>query len=74
MGAAARLRQPSGQPRNQPLQWAEWEDDHWEYWNRPAWCDELDEHHSMIRAGKKRSGRLLDGVEHQEFPEIERIA
>jgi protein gp37 len=61
-------------PEISRYQWAEWEEDHWEYWDRPMWCDELNEHHSMIRAGKKRSGRLLDGVEHNDFPKIERIA
>lgn len=38
---------------------------------RPAWCDwdSLDEMHVVSRIGKKRSGRLLDGVEHNGFPE-----
>lgn len=25
---------------------------------------------SVYRVGKRRSGRLLDGVEHNEFPEV----
>lgn len=53
-------------------QWAEWDDGRWEYWDRPQWCDELDEDHSMIRCGKRLAGRFLDSVTHDGFPEVAR--
>lgn len=38
---------------------------------RPAWCDwdGLDEAQVVSRIGKRQSGRLLDGVLHDEFPD-----
>lgn len=61
-------------PEISRYQWAEWDGEAWEHWDRPMWCDELDPDHSMIRAGKKKTGRLLDGIEHNAFPEFERVA
>lgn len=60
----------SDNPEQSRYQWAEWDGDKWEFWNRPQWCDDLDPDHSMIRAGKKASGRLLDGITHNEFPKV----
>lgn len=57
-------------PEISRYQWAEWDGEERQYWDRPMWCDDLDPDHSMIRAGKKLSGRLLDGVTHDAFPEV----
>lgn len=51
----------------------EWEDGRWSepFW--PMWCDwqdgNYDEEQSVSRIGKKRAGRLLDGVGHNAMPE-----
>lgn len=57
-------------PEISRYQWAEWDGEEWDYWDRPMWCDQMDPDHSMIRAGRKRSGRLLDGATHDAFPHI----
>ncbi|SOC46618.1 protein gp37 [Rhizobium subbaraonis] len=57
-------------PEISRYQWAEWDGEEWEFWDRPMWCDELDPEHSMIRAGKKHTGRMLDGVTHDAFPTV----
>jgi protein gp37 len=50
-------------------QWAVWEDDRWEHWDRPCWMDDLGpEEDCMVRVGKHRAGALLDGREHREMP------
>jgi hypothetical protein len=50
----------------------EWEDGKWGEVFRPMWCDfqdgNYDEDHTVSRIGKKRAGRLLDGVEHNGVP------
>jgi protein gp37 len=46
----------------------DWEDDHWGECYRPMWSDERDDD-TVSRVGKKRAGRLLDGVLHDEYPE-----
>lgn len=52
----------------------EWEDGQWSEPFHPMWCDfsdgNYDEEHCVSRLGKKRSGRLLDGVEHNAMPEV----
>lgn len=50
----------------------EWEGGAWGGPFRPAWCDwdSLDETQVVSRIGKKRSGRRLDGVEHNGFPQV----
>jgi len=56
-------------------QWGEWAD-------AEDWPSELQEHYELInradgnsvRVGKKRAGRLLDGVEHNGFPNTRRAA
>lgn len=49
----------------------EWEDGKWSEPFRPMWCDEPDES-TVSRIGKKRAGRLLDGIEHNGLPEVAR--
>ncbi|RVE90090.1 DUF5131 family protein [Sinorhizobium meliloti] len=49
----------------------DWEDDHWGEPYRPMWCDDLDDD-TVSRVGKRYAGRLLDGVEHNGFPEVRR--
>lgn len=61
-------------PEISRYQWAEWDGEEWEFWDRPMWCDELDPDHSVIRAGKKRTGRVLDSVTHDAFPQVAPIA
>ncbi|QOG20426.1 DUF5131 family protein [Bradyrhizobium sp. SEMIA] len=52
----------------------EWEDGRWSEVFRPMWCDfqdgNYDEAQTVSRIGKKAAGRLLDGVEHNEFPRV----
>jgi len=62
----------SDNPEQSRRQWAEWDGDKWEYWDRPQWCDDLDPEQSMVSVGKKTAGRLLDGIEHNGFPEVRR--
>jgi protein gp37 len=54
----------------------EWEGDHWSEPFRPMWCDftdgSYDQEQCVSRVGKKAAGRLLDGVEHNGFPEARR--
>ncbi|RWO37270.1 MAG: phage Gp37/Gp68 family protein [Mesorhizobium sp.] len=51
----------------------EWEDGRWSepFW--PMWCDwqdgNYDAEQCVSRIGKKRAGRMLDGVEHNAMPE-----
>lgn len=51
----------------------EWEEDQWGEVFRPMWCDfsdgNYDEEQTVSRIGKRRAGRLLDGVEHNAMPE-----
>jgi protein gp37 len=47
----------------------DWEGDHYGEPYRPMWDQERDDD-TVSRIGKKRAGRLLDGVEHNGFPEI----
>lgn len=49
----------------------DWEDDRWGEPYRPMWCDDIDDD-TVSRVGKKAAGRLLDGVEHNGFPEARR--
>ncbi len=49
----------------------DWEDDHWGEPYRPMWCDDIDDD-TVSRVGKKFAGRLLDGIEHNGFPEVPR--
>lgn len=50
--------------------WAAWDDDVWDYWDRPSWCDDLGAAEDCcVRVGKRRAGADLDGVEHREFPD-----
>ncbi|MCA0025512.1 MULTISPECIES: phage Gp37/Gp68 family protein [unclassified Mesorhizobium] len=50
----------------------EWENERWSEPFRPMWCDwqdgNYDEEQCVSRIGKKRAGRLLDGVEHNAMP------
>jgi len=50
----------------------EWEDGQWSETFRPMWCDfedgNYDEEQCVSRLGKKTAGRLLDGIEHSEYP------
>lgn len=51
--------------------WVAWNGDGWDYWDRPAWCDDLGAPEDcLVAVGKKAAGRLLDGVEHNGLPEI----
>ncbi|WP_182591005.1 DUF5131 family protein [Agrobacterium sp. RC10-4-1] len=50
--------------------WMEWTGEEWEHWHKPMWCDELDADHSMIRAGKHKTGRFLDSIEHNARPAV----
>ncbi|PND22893.1 hypothetical protein CN934_03565 [Ensifer sp. MMN_5] len=49
----------------------DWEDDRWGDPYRPMWCDDLDDD-TVSRVGKRYAGRLLDGIEHNGFPEVRR--
>jgi hypothetical protein len=50
----------------------EWENGRWNVVGYPMWCDSVDgninDEHCTARVGKKRAGRLLDGVEHNGMP------
>lgn len=52
----------------------EWEDDRWSDVGFPMWCDvtdgNVDDEQCVGRVGKAKAGRLLDGVEHNEFPKV----
>ncbi|MCM2453385.1 DUF5131 family protein [Agrobacterium vitis] len=47
----------------------DWEGDHFGDVYRPAWCDNVEDD-TVSRIGKRRAGRLLDGVEHNGYPEV----
>lgn len=47
----------------------DWEGDHWGEPYRPMWCDEREDD-TVSRIGKKSAGRLLDGREWNEIPEV----
>lgn len=47
----------------------DWEGGHWGDPYRPMWCDDRDDD-TVSRIGKRQSGRLLDGVEHNGFPKV----
>ncbi|HEV7251453.1 MAG TPA: phage Gp37/Gp68 family protein [Shinella sp.] len=47
----------------------DWEDGRWGEPYRPMWCDDIDDD-TVSRVGKRRAGRRLDDVEHNEFPKI----
>lgn len=51
----------------------EWEDDKWNDVGYPLWCDSVDGNicpeNCTSKVGKKRSGRQLDGKEHNKLPE-----
>ncbi|MDX1219078.1 hypothetical protein GOL99_26770 [Sinorhizobium medicae] len=49
----------------------EWTDATWNPIHRPTWCDDRDDD-TVSRVGKRYAGRLLDGVEHNSFPEVRR--
>jgi protein gp37 len=49
----------------------DWEENHWGEPYRPMWCDDLEDD-TVSRVGKRYAGRLLDGVEHNGFPEVRR--
>ncbi|MDE3789595.1 phage Gp37/Gp68 family protein [Sinorhizobium meliloti] len=49
----------------------DWEGDHWGEPYRPMWCDDRDDD-TVSRVGKRYAGRLLDGIEHNGFPEVRR--
>lgn len=50
----------------------EWEDGRWNDVGYPMWCDStdgnIDDENCVARVGKKRAGRLLDGLEHNGYP------
>ncbi|MGS1093072.1 DUF5131 family protein [Aquamicrobium terrae] len=50
----------------------EWEDGRWSEPFYPMWCDwadgNYDPHHCVSRIGKRRAGRLLDGLLHDAMP------
>lgn len=50
----------------------EWEDGRWHDVGFPMWCDStdgtIDDDNCVARVGKKRAGRLLDGIEHNGYP------
>lgn len=48
---------------------SEWDGDHWGEPFYPMWSDTFDELQTVSRIGKKLAGRLLDGVQHDGFPE-----
>lgn len=50
--------------------WMEWTGEGWEHWPNPMWCDEMDPKHSMIRVGKRKTGRFLDSIEHTARPAV----
>lgn len=54
-------------PESSRFDHRDWDGDRWSEPYRPMWCDELDED-TVSRIGKKRAGRLLDGVEHSAMP------
>ncbi|MDX0601667.1 DUF5131 family protein [Sinorhizobium medicae] len=49
----------------------DWEGDHWGEPYSPMWCDERNDD-TVSRVGKRYAGPLLDGVEHNSFPEVRR--
>lgn len=51
----------------------DWEEGAWGDPYRPMWCDDRDDD-TVSHIGKKQSGRSLDGVEHNAFPAIRRMA
>lgn len=55
----------------------EWEDGSWSEPFFPMWCDfsdgNYDEEQCVSRIGKRRAGRMLDGVEHNGMPEIAEV-
>lgn len=57
-------------PEISRFDWMEWTGEEWEHWPNPMWCDEMDPDHSMIRAGKHKTGRFLDRVEHNARPAV----
>lgn len=61
-------------PEQSRFRTMEWRDDHWEDVGFPQWCDiadgNVDDDHCVARVGKAKAGRLLDGVEHNEFPKV----
>lgn len=50
----------------------EWEDGRWRDVGYPMWCDStdgaIDDDNCVARVGKKRAGRILDGIEHNGYP------
>ncbi len=48
----------------------EWEDETWKDVGYPLWCDAVVPENCSGKVGKKRAGRLLDGREHLELPEV----
>lgn len=55
-------------PEQSRFDHCDWEGDRWSEPYRPQWCDELDDD-TVSRIGKKRAGRLLDGMQHDGYPE-----
>lgn len=50
--------------------WAAWNGEGWEYWEKPAWCDDIGAPEDcLVWVGKKMAGRLLDGMQHDGYPE-----
>ena len=54
-------------PEISRYEWRDWEGDDWGKPFTKGWQDEVDDD-TVSRIGKKRAGRLLDGVEHNGLP------
>jgi protein gp37 len=49
--------------------WVAWDGEQWDYWDRPAWCDDIGAPEDcLVKVGKKAAGGMLDGKLHNEFP------
>ncbi len=56
-------------PEISRYEYRDWEGDHWGSPFSKGWQDEVDDD-TVSRIGKKRAGRLLDGVQHDGYPEV----
>jgi protein gp37 len=51
--------------------WVAWDGEKWDYWDRPAWCDDIGAPEDcLVKVGKKAAGRLLDGKLHDGMPAV----
>lgn len=56
-------------PEISRYEWAEWMDERWNFLGRLTWSDYTDEPNTVSRVGKKKAGRLLDGLTWDQYPQ-----